>query len=358
MKKFLSFSLALGVVVASVFTPFTNAEASTVSKAESLVRTAEQHAGALKWQISVELTKEVKYPDMKIFNLTKDAYLKAKQEIARTNTKDKAVLQKRLEANVGVHYSRATGYIDAITTGKKIVDKTTQFNKLYAANPTSDLTEASYHALSREIRKQATLLYRVYGNSTRNAILVKYKSPGEKALQSSINIVSAKMQLDTLNGLITKKADQATVEANSDKFYTLLGKIENEQVWSVLHNTYILSIRKDTSFLTQQQEIIELFKKYEEYENAENTESLFSLYSQKYPQYSTLKEEIKTSFEKNDINYKTLGIEVELVVEGMAIVIHNQSALNGTTEEVEYITYLLSKDEAGQWKFEDVLDVN
>lgn len=79
MKKFLSVVLATGIVGASTLTPFTNVEAASITRAESLVKTAEQHAGALKWQISYELTKEIKYPNMKIFNLTKVAYLNAKK---------------------------------------------------------------------------------------------------------------------------------------------------------------------------------------------------------------------------------------------------------------------------------------
>ncbi|WP_391207016.1 hypothetical protein [Psychrobacillus sp. L4] len=356
MKKLLSILLATGLVGANIFTPST-AEAASFSQAESLVKIAEQNAGALKWQISYELTKEIKNPDMKIFNATKDSYLKAKAEIAKVSVKDKVKLEKRLEDNVGIHYTRAMGYIDAITSGKKIVDKANQFNTLYAANPTSDVTEKSYHELSSEIRKQAILLYRVYGKSTRDAILTKYKTPGEKALQSSKYVITAKMHLDKLDDLITKKADQKTVEANVSEFFDLLDEINDESIVDDLYNAYKESIRKDSNFLAQEKEIMEFFKKADEYANAENLDAMLGLYSAEYPGYDTLKEIIGATFKDFDVKYETLGLEVHYILGGSALVTQSQKAIIDEKETLEYTTtYLLEKDDAGNWKYVDVLD--
>ncbi|MFJ8065795.1 hypothetical protein ACIQYS_14285 [Psychrobacillus sp. NPDC096426] len=357
MKKLLSIVLATAIAGASVFTPFTNAEAASITKAESLVKEAEKHAGALKWQISVELTKEIKYPDMKIFNLTKDAYLNAKKEIAKVSAKDRAKLEKRLEDNVGIHYSRAMGYIDAITSGKKIVDKANQFNKLYATNPTSNVTEKSYHELSSEIRKQAILLYRVYGKSTRDAILTKYKTPGEKALQSSKYVITAKMELDKLDDLITKKANQKAVEAQVSTFFDALEAIEEESIIVDLYYAYYDSIREDKNFVAQEKEITEFFKKATEYANGEKLDETLSLYSKEYPGYDSLKENLEATFKEFNIRYRTLGLEVQYIMEETALVIHQQEVIFNTTDSLEYTTiYLLEKDKDGNWKFLDSSD--
>jgi hypothetical protein len=356
MKKLLSIVLATGITGASIFTPFTNVEAASITKAESLVKTAEGHAGALKWQISYELTKEIKYPDMKIFNLTKDAYLNAKKELSNVSAKDKAKLEKRLEDNVGIHYTRAMGYIDAITSGKKIVDKANQFNKLYAANPTSDVTEKSYHELSSEIRKQAILLYRVYGKSTRDAILDKYKAPGEKALQSSKYVITAKMDLDKLENLITKKADQKTVEAQASKFLDSLSLIKDDAIINDLYDAYYESIRKDANFLAQESEIVKFFQKSTEYANAKKLDEILGLYNEEYPGYTTLKELIGSVFKEHDVKYETLGLEVHSILDGIAVVTHTQKSIFNEKDSLEFITtYVLKRDEAGNWKYFDVL---
>ncbi|TQR20346.1 hypothetical protein [Psychrobacillus vulpis] len=354
MKKLLSIILATGIIGASTLTPFTNVEAASITTAESLVKTAEQHAGALKWQISYELTKEIKYPDMKIFNLTKDAYLNAKKEIAKVSVKDKLILEKRLEENVGIHYTRAMGYIDAITSGKKIVEKANQYNALYAENPTSDVTEKSYHELSSEIRKQAILLYRVYGKSTRDAILKEYKTPGEKALQSTKYVITAKMNLDELDKLITKNADQKTVETHVVGFFDLLDVIENDETAADLYYAYYDIIRKDTNFLAKEKEISEFFKKSTEYANAEDLDALMGLYSKEFPDYDSLKENMETTFKDMDVKYETLGLEVQYIVDGTALVIHDEKSTIDEKDELEHTyIYILEKDEEGNWKYLD-----
>ncbi|TQR09255.1 hypothetical protein [Psychrobacillus soli] len=358
MKKLLSIVLATGVAGAGIFTPFSNAEAASVTKAESLVQTAEKHAGALKWQISYELTKEIKYPDMKIFNLTKDAYFKAKPEMANVNVKDKVQLEKRLEDNVYIHYTRAMGYIDAITSGKKIVEKANKFNALYAANPTSDVTEKSYHELSSEIRKQAILLYRVYGKSTRDAILEKYKTPGEKALQASQYVITAKMELDKLDNLINKKADQTAVEAQVSKFYDALAAVEKEEIISDLYDAYYENIRKDANFIGQEKEINEFFKKSTEYLNEEKLEEFLSLFSEEFPNYASLKENLESTFKDFDIAYETLSLEVQYIVDGTALVTQHEKSTSDAMDLEHIYTYLLKKDAEGNWKYSDIVEAS
>lgn len=281
-----------------------------------------------------------------------------KKEIANVSGKDKVKLEKRLEDNVGIHYSRAMGYIDAITSGKKIVNKANQFNSLYAANPTSDVTERSYHELSSEIRKQAILLYRVYGKSTRDAILSQYKTPGEKSLQSAKYVITAKMHLDELDKMITKNADQRTVETHVAGFFDLLDVIEDETIVNDLYDAYQVHIKKDLNFISQEKEITEFFKKTNEYANNEDLEGMFGLYSEEYPDYANLKNELESTFKDFDVKYETLGLEVQYIVDGIALVVQDEKSVVDQIEELEntYV-YLLKKDESGNWKYYDILEV-
>ncbi|MGE6487454.1 hypothetical protein [Paenisporosarcina sp. NPDC076898] len=357
MKKLLSIALALVIAGATIFTPI-NVEAASISKAETLVIAAEKQATALKWQISFELTKQVKYPDMKVFNLTKDAYLKAKKELLNVNAKDRVLLEKRLEANVGIHYTRAIAYIDAITNGMKMVDKANQFNKQYAADPTAITTEKSYHELSGTIRKNAMLLYRVYGKTTRDAILKTYKAPGEKAILSAQDVITAKMNLNKMNLLISAKANKETVETQVSVFIDSLDAIEDEEIIDVLYTAYQTSIRNDSNFIAQEKELIEFFTKSDAYYNEEKLEETFGLYSEEYPDYVNLKEGIQSTFEEFDVVYETLGLEVQYIIDGTAVVTQDQKATIDQTEEYSFTyTYLIEKDDAGNWKYLDTLDV-
>lgn len=359
MKKLLSLLFVLTFFGTSILTPISNAKAATSSKAESLVAIAEKHAGALKWQISFELTKEIKNPDMKVFNLTKEAYLLAKLEIAKVSVKEKLILETRLEENVGIHYRRAMGYIDAITSGTKITEKTNRFQELFATNPTSDVTEASYHSLSSEIRKQAILLYRVYGKSTRDAILLKYKTPGETALKGSQNVITAKMHLDTLNKLINEKAEPTAVEPQVEKFLATLEVIEDEEITDVLYDGYYHSIRKDANFLAQEQEIIQFFSNSTKYLNDEDLESYIGLYSEEFPGYVNLKGEVETTFNDFDLKYETLDLYVQYIVDGSALVVIDEVTMIDQVKVTEFSTpYLIQKNEDGQWKYVDVFEFN
>ncbi|MEI4768637.1 hypothetical protein WAX74_03055 [Psychrobacillus sp. FJAT-51614] len=356
MKKLLFIVLAVVIIGTSLQLPLANAEAASISRVESFLKTAEQHAGALKWQSSYEITKEIKYPDMTVFNLTKNAYWKAYFEIEKLSENDKAKFEKRLHENVGIHLSRTTSYIDAITSGNKIANLTNQYNTLYASTPTSNMTVQKYHDLSTEIRKQAQILYHVYGKSTREAILAKYKKPGEKALLASKYVISSKIHLNYLDSLIANKATQSKVEANVAKFFDMQDMIKNEEIAADLYTTYYEIIRKDSNFLAQEKEIIEFFKKSTEYTNTEDVESLLGLYSQDFPDYLFLKNDMETTFKDFDLRYETLGIETHFVIDGMALVSHNEVETE-QNESFEYnLTYLLEKDATGNWQFLDLIE--
>lgn len=189
------------LIVAVLFTLSFQVKTFAMSSQEAKkhVQLAESHATALKWQISVEYTKTVKYPDMKVYNATKAAKDKAQQAVNSLPASSvKNELQTRIKNNVQLHLSRAQGYIDAITSGKKITKKKATFESYYSQNPASNATETAYHSMSSEIRKQAVLLYRVYGQTTRTAILNTYKAPAESIKRKTANAITVKMKLDDL----------------------------------------------------------------------------------------------------------------------------------------------------------------
>lgn len=357
MKKLLSIVVAI-IIFASTQVPFANAEATSVSKIESLLKTAEKHAGELKWQTSYEFTKEIKNPDMKVFNLTKNAYWKAYFEIEKYNGKDKEKFENRLHNNTGIHFSRATSYIDAITSGKKIERLTDQYNNLYSSDPTSNVTVQKYHDLSTEIRKQAQILYHVYGKSTREAILTKYKQPGVKALQTSKYVISTKIHLNNLESLIANKAPQYKIESNVATFFSLQDMIKNEEIAGDLYTIYYEIIRKDSNFLSQEKEITEFFKTSTEYTNTENVELLFGLYSKDYPDYLNLKKEIESTFIDFDLRYETLGIETHFIIDGIALVTHDEVETYQEESIAYSFTYLLEKDSDGNWKYLDLIAID
>ncbi|MGG3912741.1 lamin tail domain-containing protein [Rossellomorea vietnamensis] len=227
MKKVLLLITSL-IIVCSLL-PFNQASASTYSKATDAVVKAESYAGALKWEISYEYRKTahgvpVWYPDMKLYNQTKDS-LKLAENLIQDLPKDqKAAFQKRIDSNVKIHFVRAGAYIDAITSGLKIERKYHEFAFLFSQEPTSDKTEEAYHDFTREIRKNAVMLYRVYGQSTRDAILEKYKLPAIQGKNETIYAISAKVEMNKLNEMMK---DNQPVGEQVDKIKEYLKQIQS-----------------------------------------------------------------------------------------------------------------------------------
>ncbi|SES44402.1 hypothetical protein [Psychrobacillus sp. OK032] len=238
MKKWNFLSIIIILAVFMMIMPSNNSAAS-LSEAEKLVQKAENAATALKWEISLEHRKTmyadpVSLPNMKLYNTTKVASQLAYQAIKTLPVQEKAKLTKRMESNVDIHLNRSMAYIDAITSGKKIMVKTDNLYEAYRLNPLSDQTEKAYHDLSSEIRKQAILLYRVYGKSTRDAILDKYKSPGEKARESTKSVISVKMAIEQLQQSIAKNKNTEELLSSVMQMETTVNAIQDENARQLL----------------------------------------------------------------------------------------------------------------------------
>lgn len=228
MRSILS-TLLISILIVSL-SPTVSAK---TNKAELLIQQAELAAGALKWEISFEYRKTnykdpITYPNMVLYNETKDALNMALQEIAKLPTKEQDAYRSRLDSNVSLYLLRAQAFIDAITSGKKILDKTDLYNELFQKNPVSPETEYAYHELSSDIRKQAILLYRVYGKSTRDAILDKYKSPGENAKNNTKYVISAKMEIDKLEIQLAENKSSEVLDEQTIKIQKLMKQVDNE----------------------------------------------------------------------------------------------------------------------------------
>ncbi|MED3549936.1 hypothetical protein [Cytobacillus praedii] len=232
MKTFKPLSIAIILSAVIMITP-SKSFATSLSEAERLVQQAENAATVLKWEISLEHRK-IKYsdpvtlPNMDLYNAAKHARQLAYNAINNLPAQEKVKLTKRMEINVDSHFNRSMAYIDALTSGRKIMIKTDDFYEVYRSNPLSDRSEQAYHELSSEIRKQALLLYRVYGKSTRDAILEKYKSPGEKARQSAKSVISAKIAIDHLNQSIANKKNKDELLLSAKQIESTVKQIDDE----------------------------------------------------------------------------------------------------------------------------------
>ncbi|MFJ5769592.1 hypothetical protein [Psychrobacillus sp. NPDC093180] len=192
MKKKAIKIAASTAVAASAFVavaPVNQADAAT--NVNQLVTDAQNAGTVLKWAISVEGTADYKNEPWTEYNNAKNALKKAEDAIAKLPASEKLSAQAKL-VDPKVSISRAQAYIDAITSGKKILAKNADFE---AAVKTGDLekVEKAYHVVTEEFRKQTVLNYRVYGQSTRDEILKEYKLPIEKTVREYASEVTVHM---------------------------------------------------------------------------------------------------------------------------------------------------------------------
>ncbi|MEH7125870.1 hypothetical protein V7127_21925 [Bacillus sp. JJ1773] len=163
-------------------------QADAAVNVDQLVKAAEATAKVLQWSISTEGTANFVDRPYTAYNAAKAANKAAKAEVAKLKGADKAVYEARL-LDSDLQIKRAQGYIDALTSGEKIKEKQAALDKAIKA---ADLkaVQSSYHVLTAEIRKQAELLYKVYGQSTRDGILREFKAPAETLYRSVVNEVT------------------------------------------------------------------------------------------------------------------------------------------------------------------------
>ncbi|MBE4907098.1 hypothetical protein IMZ08_03375 [Bacillus luteolus] len=353
-KQIIVLSSMLLFLFTLAFLPVDTAEAS-VTAVEKLVKQAEANGAKLKKEISVEYTKGVKIPDQKLYNATKDSLHKAMAEVNKLSASQKQAYEKRLKDNVEVHYIRAQAYIDAMVSGNKIVAKTNQFNALYADNPLTDQTEAAYHALTSEIRKQAKLLYRVYGKSTREAILAKYKGPAEKAKNDSALVISAKMTLDKLITLVETDANEASITKQLELLDGFLNKIKNQLVVSAIND-----LLSEYFFTEEEMAVFELIERNVDVFNNEDVDGYMADLASDYPNLAQTKATIEGTFAMYDLLAELFEIDILEITEDTAsvrIVLQTTSLVESDFKDnvVEFVQVV--KKENGKWVLTDQVEI-
>ncbi|OKO88537.1 MULTISPECIES: 5'-nucleotidase C-terminal domain-containing protein [Geobacillus] len=185
-------------------------QAADAGRAEQLVAKAEALAGALKWEVSYEYRKQkvpdraLDYPDMRLFQETKQALQAAEQEVRKMSGKEREGLEARLSEHVRVYVQRAVAYIDAVSAGKSMAKKAQELAEQLNKGEAGRALEQAYHALSKEIRTKTPILYRVYGASTRQALFDGYVKPAERVRQVALYPVSIQIEADRLRASVAE----------------------------------------------------------------------------------------------------------------------------------------------------------
>ncbi|QOR66315.1 hypothetical protein IM538_21535 [Cytobacillus suaedae] len=205
-------------IAATAFVAANPAQAASTTDAQTLVSKAKDAATVLKWAISMEGSADGTTRPWAQYNAAKDARDAAVAAVNKLSGSEKTALLADIEANVTLHINRTMAYIDAITAGEKISAKKQALEAKLAANVIDNSTEQAYHELSTEIRKQAILLDRVYGKSTRDAIRAAYKQSAEVVRDNAKFAVTVKIELDSM--------DKALAANNMDKAAAHLAEVE------------------------------------------------------------------------------------------------------------------------------------
>lgn len=201
MKKLSSQTLkvvAATAIASSAYVAITPAQADAAASVNELVQKASAHIPILRSVSSVEYGANVagRQP-FNEYNRAKADYNTALAAVNKLpNGNQKVVLSERLN-DVKLLLNRTGHFIDALTAGKKLTSYTEDLNEYIALGNTSAAVTV-YHRLTSELNKQAIMLYRVYGKSTRDAILDHYKQPAEDARTNALYPVSVHIEIERL----------------------------------------------------------------------------------------------------------------------------------------------------------------
>lgn len=213
MKKKAIKIAASTAVAASAFVAAAPAQqADAATNVTQLVTDAQNAGTVLKWAISLEGSADFVTAPHAQFNTAKKAIKAAETAVAKLSASEKLSAQAKL-VEPKLQVTRATAYIDALTSSEKIVGLTEDLNGAIKSG-NLDNVEKEYHKASFEFKtKQAKLLDRVYGQSTRTEIRNKVKPNMEKALDAVKYDITVKMHADkaatlTKEGKIAEAAEQ------------------------------------------------------------------------------------------------------------------------------------------------------
>lgn len=232
---------AATTIAATAYAAVNPAQSEAASTAENLVLKAESHKVPLIRAISVDYNADAVTQPRSLYNKAKKDYTAAKAAVNKLSGKEKERLNARLDT-VKLWIDRTATYIDAITSGKKLIKAQKEMENYLAEGKMAEATKA-YHALSYEIKKQAAFLYRVYGQSTRQAILETYKLPAEEAKQEALYPVSIYIEIGRLEAALQKE-DFDLAEKHTANIEEWFNNVDDEDLLDVLTNYYSEVIEK------------------------------------------------------------------------------------------------------------------
>lgn len=230
MKKAIKIAASTAVAASAFVAVAPTQQADAATNVNQLVTDAANAGTVLKWAISVEGSANFQTRPFDEYNAAKKAIAAAEAAAKKLSTSEKlSVTAKLVDSKIQV--TRAMAYIDAITSSEKIKADTAALETAIASNDIEKV-EAAYHKATGEYRKQAALLDRVYGQTTRDGIRNAVKPAIEKLVASVKNEVTVNMLIkaaaaDVKAGKIAeaqlKLAEaQAIIDKNALKWETKL----------------------------------------------------------------------------------------------------------------------------------------
>ncbi|MEH7525236.1 Ig-like domain-containing protein [Bacillus sp. JJ1503] len=231
--------MSASLMAASAFVAASPAGAASSSNVSNLVKEAKDLGTILKWAISIEGTADGKTRPLAAYNAAKEAYDNAVKAVMTLPAAQRHTHLAELEQNVKLHINRTMWYIDALTAGEKIIEKQLALTNQLDSNLINDDTEKAYHELSGEIRKQALLLDRVYGQSTRELIRSQYKYSAEKIRDSAKYAVTVKAEIDLASKALLNQ-DNLTAVKHIEEARKYLINVDNPSIKKALADHFNL----------------------------------------------------------------------------------------------------------------------
>ena len=256
MKKAVTFT-AMSTIALSTVAAVNPHQAEAASTTESLVVKAEQNKVILNRAISVDYQANAVKQPWTEYNKAKSDYASAKAAVSKLSKKDRDRFNARLDG-VKLWIDRTAVYIDAISSGKKLAGYQKVMEDSMADADLEGMT-AAYHKLSYEIKKQAAYLYKVYGQSTRQAILETYKLPAEDAKQTALYPVSIYMEIDKVIAAI-EADDEKSAEESVTKIVEWFDNVDDENLSEALMGYYMDAI---SPYMDEFNEEISAFEPYD-----------------------------------------------------------------------------------------------
>lgn len=176
-------------------------------------------------------TSKSLYPAL---NTAKANYQKARNEIIKSNAKNKDLLVKNLDELYNERVIKGIiPYIDAYNYADKYLDPIMKEIEQAEASKDWDKLEKAYHKLSVQLKTRTAILYRFTGKDARNLLLKQYKEPANQKRNELMVPVTVFMKAKQAEAFIaTNKNDEALKVLETIK--PLLDKLPSESTLPIV----------------------------------------------------------------------------------------------------------------------------